>query len=1044
MRSQAFGRYDQLQRISMGGMAEVFRAIHTPTGTPVALKRILPEIAEDEEFIKMFEDEARIASSLEHPHIARCLDYGSVGGDWYIAFEYVDGKDMRVVFDRGVRTGEQPPLSFILYVFERIGEGLAYAHARRDPDGLPVSIVHRDVSPQNIIVSFDGDVKLIDFGIAKAAGKLSRTQVGTIKGKFGYMSPEQVRGIEVDQRADIFSMGICLWELLTGKRLFFADNELLVIEKVRKLQVPPPSQHNSSLPPELDHIVLKALAKDPDERYRAARDVHKDLNRVASDIGELATRDQIAHYMRRTFPEAREGGDDMVSSRQVQENRAMAQNDKAGSDLDIFEGLSKKGGAPGRASSAPPSAPPPPTQRGVAPPPPPPPSRFPVHPPSTDPAKRTLLGIAATPPPAQHSPSSPPTPSSSRQPPPPPGRGSLPQVVPPPPRPSSTAGMAPPPVQTPPPPVATAPPPAPTNNVNAAASVDMDWDDEDEATHIFDKGDDGIAAGPMGASGVPKPPETRPIPAAGTPPPPVTLAKPKSTLLGLTAPMMSPPPPPPGTSAPGRSAPPPPPPSVGSAFARASSGPSGMPGPAAFPPPPTINPVPTRPPGPPGGMGMTMPLGAPPPPPPQNMSAPMAMPSGPPQPMRPLPPPAMPPPDYGQQQQYSQPPMQSYAQAQPPMRSMEATALVRPPPSRTGLWIALVLLVVAVAAVAGVFVLMPRTGRILVNVADTKGGTVNRVDIFVDGRKQCDTAPCIVEQVTSGAHDVKILADGYDPPPVAAVNVEARKDATVNVTLNSLAAKGTGLKVAGTQAGVKLFVDDKEIGPLPQEIRDMAAGDHTIRIAGSERYQALEKHVSVDNNQMQDLGTVTLKVLKGKATISLGTPGARVYLVSGTDRRELPMLPISVDIDTAKSWALEASKTGYDDYKQPISFDDGQAEKTYVVTLDLKGTSAPPPAPPPVVANNNNTVVTPPPPPPPANPPPATGGGGDAFLNINSIPPSTCFLDGKALGSTPKVHIQVSPGVHTVKFVNSDQGLTKTISVKVNAGETKPAVAKLD
>lgn len=397
--------------------------------------------------------------------------------------------------------------------------------------------------------------------------------------------------------------------------------------------------------------------------------------------------------------------------------------------------------------------------------------------------------------------------------------------------------------------------------------------------------------------------------------------------------------------------------------------------------------------------------------------------------------------DYG-------PPPQAYGQmpvqAQLPPRSMEATALVRPPPSRTGLWVALVLLVVAVAAVAGVFVLMPRTGRILVNVADTKGGAVNRVDIFVDGRKQCDTAPCIVEQVTAGAHDVKILADGYDPPPDAQVNVEARKDATVNVTLNSLAAKGTGLKVSGTQAGVKLFVDDKEVGPLPQEIRDMAPGDHAIKIAGSERYQALEKHVSIDQNQMQDLGTVTLKVLKGKATISLGTPGARVYLVSGTDRRELPMLPISVDIDTARSWSLEASKSGYDDYKQAISFDDGQAEKTYVVTLDLKGSapSNPSPPPPQPVANNNNQVAPPPPPPPP--PQPATGGGGDAFLNINSIPPSTCFLDGKALGSTPKVGVKVSPGVHTVKFVNSDQGLTKTISVKVNAGETKPAVAKLD
>ena len=145
---------------------------------------------------------------------------------------------------------------------------------------------------------------------------------------------------------------------------------------------------------------------------------------------------------------------------------------------------------------------------------------------------------------------------------------------------------------------------------------------------------------------------------------------------------------------------------------------------------------------------------------------------------------------------------------------------------------------------------------------------------------------------------------------------------------------------------MKLYVDDKESGPLPQELRDLTPGDHVIKVAGSERYQPLEKHVSVERQKIQDLGTVTLKVLKGKATISLGTPGARVFLVSGTDRRELPMLPISVDIDTGKTWALEANRPGYVDYRQAIAFDDGQAERTYVVSLDPKpaGDAAAPPA----------------------------------------------------------------------------------------------------
>jgi serine/threonine-protein kinase len=334
---------------------------------------------------------------------------------------------------------------------------------------------------------------------------------------------------------------------------------------------------------------------------------------------------------------------------------------------------------------------------------------------------------------------------------------------------------------------------------------------------------------------------------------------------------------------------------------------------------------------------------------------------------------------------------------------------------------------------------------VVINVTDAQGGAVNHVEIFVDGRKQCDTAPCIVDQVAAGPHDVKLLADGFEAPPVQTVTVESRKDVTAAFSLGSSA--GTGIRVGGTQPGVKLYVDDKESGPLPQELRDLTPGDHIIKVAGSERYQPLEKHVSVERQKIQDLGTVTLKVLKGKATISLGTPGARVFLVSGSDRRELPMLPISVDIDTAKSWALEATRPGYLEYRESIAFDDGQAERTYVVSLDPRpaGMMSPAPqvyyAPPPVQQAR----------PAPRAAPPAEAagesageGGAEAFLTMNSIPPSTCFLDGKSLGSTPKVHVTVKPGSHTVKFVDADDGLTKTLTVSVGAGETKAAVAKLN
>jgi len=389
--------------------------------------------------------------------------------------------------------------------------------------------------------------------------------------------------------------------------------------------------------------------------------------------------------------------------------------------------------------------------------------------------------------------------------------------------------------------------------------------------------------------------------------------------------------------------------------------------------------------------------------------------------------------------------------------------MLRAPPNRTQM---LVLGFLVLALVVGAIVLLlPHGGRAIVNVTDPKGSPVGRVDIYVDGRKtQCETAPCVIEQLSAGSHDVKVLVEGYDTPPVQAINIEPHKDSIATVVLGG-AAKGTGIKVSGTQPGVKLFVDDREIGPLPQDYREMTPGDHVVKIIGSERYQPLERRITLERDRVEDLGSVTLKVLKGKATITLATPGARVYLVAGSDRRELPMLPISVDIDTTRTWSLQAIRPGYAEYDQPISFDDGQAEKTYVVTLEPKsaqgfaaagswtpvpqqgggggGGGSPPQAfqAPMQAPQRSTSMALSTPQPQPA--PQAAVGGSEGFLNINSIPPSTVFLDGRQLGPTPKVHVSVSPGPHQVKFVNAEQNLQKTISVAVNAGETKLAVAKL-
>ncbi len=1030
-RTQAFGRYELLDRISAGGMAEVFRARDVQRGSVVALKRILPQVAEDEEFIAMLKDEARICSKLEHPHIARTLDFGDVDGEYFIAFEYVDGRDLRQIYDRAVRDKAEIPLSFLLYVFARIGEGLSYAHHRKE-DGETISLVHRDVSPQNIIVSFSGDVKLIDFGIAKARGKMTRTQAGTIKGKFGYMSPEQVKGVDIDHRADIFALGVCMWEMLTRERLFQAENELQVLDRIRTMKIIPPSEKNAQVSPELDRIVLKALAKEPTDRYRAAKDLYRDINALPEST---ATRDEVAYYMRQAFAEAAkasvpesaekrqpamnrvDGGDSVGQKAARQEALVMSATENKGSDLDIFEGLGKKGAAVAQRVS---SVPAPPRSGGGLPPP-------PLNGADIAAAKRTLVGMApgtaaASAAPASNGPPS--QPAMRAAPPPPPGRGSLPSVSAPP----SRQGVSGPPPLVPPPAPSTRPgPPPPSARAKSKGGgpggLDMEWDDEDEATHVFDKSESKVT----------------PAPVADTPPPSSRIGRPRPNALQNGNGLAPPPPPPPPPSAGMRASSPPSQPGLRAASPQSGMGPTSQSPfrPSAPPPPPASQGAFARASGvpasvPPSFGGSTTPMGMPGH---QVTTAPLPMPTP--------------------------PPRQSMGASAVAQRSMEATALVRPQPSRTGLWVALGVAFTAAVAGAVFFLTSPRTGRVVVNVNDPKGVAINRVEIFVDGKKWCDTTPCAIDPVPAGAHEVKVLADGFEVPAARAISVEARKESSLSFALAPAAGRGgTGVKVAGNQPGVKLFVDDREIGPLPAEVRDLAPGSHRVRIVGTDRYVTIEKNVTVAKDEVLDLGPQQLKVVKGKITVTPGTLGAKVYIVSGADRRELPILPISVDIDTSKSWQLEANRIGFNDYRQPVSFDDGQAEKTFVVTLDPRGTVAansnptpqpvtagdPKPAPQPVAAADRprpKPAPAPDPTPKPEAADPAPAAGGDSFLDINSIPVANVLLDGKPIGTTPKLHVPVTPGAHTVVFVNAEQGLKKSVSVQVGAGETKKAIAKL-
>ncbi|MBN2574027.1 MAG: protein kinase [Deltaproteobacteria bacterium] len=299
-----FGKYYLLERINVGGMAEVFKA--KTVGVEgferiVALKRILPSIAEDEEFITMFIDEAKIAVQLQHANIAQIFDLGKVDDSYFIALEFVNGRDLRGIFEELRKSGQVMPVPQVCYLVMQLCEGLDYAHNKRDMQGRELNLVHRDVSPQNVLVGFEGEVKLIDFGIAKAAGKASKTQAGILKGKFGYMSPEQVRGLPIDRRSDIFALGIVLYEMLTNERLFIGESDFSTLEKVRNVEIIPPSSFNSEIPDKLERIVLKALEKNVEDRYQNAIDLHDDLQLFLHSVGQFSSRKDLSAWMKRVF-----------------------------------------------------------------------------------------------------------------------------------------------------------------------------------------------------------------------------------------------------------------------------------------------------------------------------------------------------------------------------------------------------------------------------------------------------------------------------------------------------------------------------------------------------------------------------------------------------------------------------------------------------------------------------------------------------------------------------------------------------------------------
>jgi len=299
-----FGQYVLIEKIATGGMAEVWKArMRGVEGFQkiVAIKKILPHLSDNQEFVDMFIDEAKFAAQLNHNNIIHIYDLGKIAGSYYIAMEYVDGGDLKSILTRGESAGHPLTVELALFIASKIASALDYAHRKRDFDEKEMALVHRDVSPQNVLVSHDGDIKLCDFGIAKAASKATITHTGALKGKLQYMSPEQAWGKPIDRRSDVFALGTVLYEMLTGKRLFGGDSEISILEQVREARVPPPSEINDEVPPEVDRIVKKALEKEADARYQTAGEMAREIDAVLYSFRPTPTSADLAIHMHRIY-----------------------------------------------------------------------------------------------------------------------------------------------------------------------------------------------------------------------------------------------------------------------------------------------------------------------------------------------------------------------------------------------------------------------------------------------------------------------------------------------------------------------------------------------------------------------------------------------------------------------------------------------------------------------------------------------------------------------------------------------------------------------
>ncbi|HEY6877306.1 MAG TPA: protein kinase, partial [Polyangiales bacterium] len=342
---QRLGRYRLVREIASGGMATVNLAVTEGLDKLVALKIIHPHLAQEESFVRMFLDEARLSSSISHRNVCNVFDFGETDGRFYIAMDFLSGQSLRDVLRKLRKVDLQiEPRKLAVYVAYMIAEaceGLHAAHELHNSEGKPLNVVHRDVSPHNLFVTYDGNVSVVDFGIARASDRIQSTATGVLKGKFSYMAPEQMRQLDIDRRADIWALGVVLWESLTLQRLFVRSSQADTVMSVMMDRVRPPSELKPDVPRELDTIVLKAIARNPAHRYATAREMGRELMKFCRESGVMVGPIEIESLMEKLF------------EKEIAENKQLTRKAKqSGQESGVWMDVTPSGFGRVRASGA--------------------------------------------------------------------------------------------------------------------------------------------------------------------------------------------------------------------------------------------------------------------------------------------------------------------------------------------------------------------------------------------------------------------------------------------------------------------------------------------------------------------------------------------------------------------------------------------------------------------------------------------------------------------------------------------------------------------